>query len=100
MRLEVGKQVSPKSIAHKGIDLDGLVHTMNEARGRSQIIIRSLEVRDLLSHNDNDPLQERGVALLPRRLKPWLLSLLSRPVLESGFSSRDDLQWWPSLGHL
>jgi len=78
MRLEVGKQVSPKSIAHKGIDLDGLVHTMNEARGRSQIIIRSLEVRDLLSHNDNDPLQESGVSVSVACMPAPLLRVVCR----------------------
>jgi len=46
MRLEVGKQASRRPVAPSGTDVDGLVHTMNEARDRPQIIIRSLEVHD------------------------------------------------------
>ena len=38
LSLEVGKRASPKPFAQSGAELDGLVHTMYEARDRPQII--------------------------------------------------------------
>ena len=49
MRLEIRKRVSPRPFAESGADLDGLVHSMDGARDRPRIIIRTLKVHDRIS---------------------------------------------------
>jgi hypothetical protein len=54
MRLEIRKRVSPRPFAESGADLDGLVHSMDGARDRPRIIIRTQQVHDHAESADTE----------------------------------------------